>query len=79
MVLMQTNLTNLEKIAIDPLGTLYVADTENHRIQKWYNGASEGETVAGGKGGGAGLHQLDTPYGIATRHRRLSICLRNFQ
>ena len=53
------------KITLDPLGSIYIADTKNHRIQKWYNDAKEGETFAGGNGPGDSLNQLDTPYGIA--------------
>ena len=40
-------------IALDASGNLYIADTENHRIQKWAPGASEGETVAGGNADGS--------------------------
>ncbi|MBC8298965.1 MAG: NHL repeat-containing protein [Pelagibacterales bacterium] len=33
-------------IALDASGNLYIADTNNHRIQKWTPGATEGITVA---------------------------------
>lgn len=32
---------------MDTDGTLYIADSGNHRVQKWLNGASNGTTVAG--------------------------------
>jgi sugar lactone lactonase YvrE len=42
--------------------TLYVADTGNHRIQKWLPGATSGITVAGQSGvPGNGLNQLNSP------------------
>jgi sugar lactone lactonase YvrE len=42
--------------------TLYVADTYNHRIQKWLSGAINGTTVAGQTGvSGSGLNQLSYP------------------
>ncbi|CAF3979432.1 unnamed protein product [Adineta steineri] len=42
--------------------TLYVADTNNHRIQKWLYGASSGTTVAGQSGvSGNALNQLNSP------------------
>jgi sugar lactone lactonase YvrE len=42
--------------------TLYVADTYNHRIQKWLSGAINGTTVAGQTGvSGSGLNQLFYP------------------
>ncbi|CAF3543819.1 unnamed protein product [Rotaria sp. Silwood2] len=41
---------------------IYVADTWNHRIQKWMPGATSGKTVAGQTGiSGARLNQLAVP------------------
>ncbi|MFL2996098.1 MAG: thrombospondin type 3 repeat-containing protein, partial [Cytophagales bacterium] len=51
-------------IALDASGNLYIADKDNHRIQKWEPGASEGTTVAGGNGIGSSANQLDEPYHI---------------
>lgn len=48
-------------VFIDSNNTLYVTDTQNHRIQKWLSGATEGITIAGGNGAGSGLNQLNTP------------------
>ena len=49
---------------MDLSGNVYVADTYNHRIQKWTPGATSGITVAGGNGQGAAANQLDNPYGV---------------
>ena len=49
-------------IVLDASGNLYIADTENHRIQKWAPGASEGTTVAGGNSYGSAANQLKNPY-----------------
>ncbi|CAF1048765.1 unnamed protein product [Adineta steineri] len=47
-------------------GTIYVADTNNHRIQRWLVGANEGNTIVGISGSaGAGLNQLNQPAGVA--------------
>eukprot|EP00928_Gymnodinium_smaydae_P003691 TRINITY_DN11303_c0_g1_i1.p1 TRINITY_DN11303_c0_g1~~TRINITY_DN11303_c0_g1_i1.p1 ORF type:complete len:664 (-),score=160.70 TRINITY_DN11303_c0_g1_i1:91-2082(-) len=43
---------------------VYVADTGNHRVQRWDPGAREGVTVAGGRGCGAGSDQLSHPGGV---------------
>ncbi|CAF4061871.1 unnamed protein product [Adineta steineri] len=44
---------------------LYVADSNNHRIQRFRLGISmNGTTVAGGNGQGSASNQLDTPYGM---------------
>ncbi|CAF1025762.1 unnamed protein product [Adineta steineri] len=55
-----------EGLFVDTSGsnTLYVADTKNHRIQKWLNGASNGTTVAGQQSGvsGSALNQLNYPF-----------------
>ena len=37
-------------IYVDPNKNIYVADTNNHRVQFWSNGASTGITVAGVNG-----------------------------
>jgi sugar lactone lactonase YvrE len=43
---------------IDDDQTIYIADTLNHRIMKWKNGAINGQIVAGGKGTGNRNHQM---------------------
>ena len=45
-------------------GTIYVADTYNHRIMSWASGASSGAVVAGGNGQGTSNTQLSSPYGF---------------
>jgi len=55
---------NPNSVVIDSSGNLYVADTSNHRVQKWASGATSGITVAGGNGSGSGANQLSSPYGI---------------
>ena len=53
-------------ISVDAItGSLYVADSQNHRIQKFQLDSIEGVTVAGGTSGGASLSQLRTPSGVA--------------
>ncbi len=37
---------------VDENQTVYVADRWNHRIVEWKKGATSGEVVAGGNGGG---------------------------
>lgn len=41
---------------VDKNFDLYIADTENHRIQKWKPGATSGITVAGGNGNAYSLN-----------------------
>ena len=43
---------------------LYIADTENHRIQRWTIGANSGTTVAGRGKAGTALSQLNSPYTV---------------
>ncbi len=46
---------------------LYIADVNNHRVQRFSLNNSfplNGTTVAGGNGAGLGSHQLNSPYGI---------------
>jgi hypothetical protein len=48
-------------ISVDVSGNVYVADVENHRVQKWAPGATTGITVAGGNGPGSAANQLNRP------------------
>ncbi len=41
--------------------SLYITDTQNHRIVRWDVGATQGITVAGGNGAGFNADQLNTP------------------
>ena len=51
-------------LAVDDDGTLYISDTENHRIVAWKAGATHGDVVAGGNGQGNGLNQLNQPKAV---------------
>mmetsp|Transcript_19602 Transcript_19602/g.42845 ORF Transcript_19602/g.42845 Transcript_19602/m.42845 type:complete len:370 (-) Transcript_19602:111-1220(-) len=53
-------------IALAPDGSLLVADTNNHRIQRFEAGSSSGTTVAGSESGlpGSGLGELNMPSGL---------------
>ncbi|CAF4873135.1 unnamed protein product, partial [Rotaria socialis] len=47
---------------VDDDQTVVIADTYNHRIMQWKSGVrTNGQVVAGGKGEGNGLHQLNHP------------------
>ncbi|CAF3894376.1 unnamed protein product [Rotaria sordida] len=51
-------------IFVDQQETVYVSDTDNHRVMKWNKGAKEGIVVAGGQGHGKTLTQLWNPNGL---------------
>jgi len=42
-----TMLRNPHRVALDPMGNMYIADANNHRIQFFYNGQLNGITIAG--------------------------------
>jgi sugar lactone lactonase YvrE len=48
-------------------GTIYVADTNNNRVQKWLVNGTVGVTVLGNTNGtyGSGANQLNGPYSVA--------------
>ena len=48
-------------LCLDDDTTLIVADTSNHRIIQWKLNDTNGQVVAGGKGAGNLLHQLNYP------------------
>jgi sugar lactone lactonase YvrE len=59
-------LNNPHGIYLDEYNSyLYIADTNNHRIQRYYLGATVNiTTVAGGNGPGSSSNQLNTPYAV---------------
>jgi uncharacterized protein (TIGR03437 family) len=62
--------SNIQGIAIDRLGNLYLSDTDNHRVRKVSGGviatiAGTGVAGFGGDGGSALTAQLNFPYGLA--------------
>lgn len=58
-------LNNPKAIYVDSFGTVYVADTDNHRIMKWKKNAENGTLVAGISGSaGTSAAQLSFPSGI---------------
>ncbi|CAF1110837.1 unnamed protein product [Rotaria sordida] len=49
---------------VDDDQTIYVADTDNHRIVEWKSGATNGTEVAGGNRAGNEAHQLNSPFDV---------------
>jgi gliding motility-associated-like protein len=49
---------------VDNIGTIYVTDFSNHRVQKWNYGATAGTTIAGTGVIGNAANQLYYPQGI---------------
>ncbi|CAF4553155.1 unnamed protein product, partial [Rotaria magnacalcarata] len=56
-----TQLYHPKGLFVDTLGTLYVADQENHRVMRWTQGAKEGTVIVGENGRGAGANQFNYP------------------
>ncbi|CAF1495857.1 unnamed protein product [Adineta steineri] len=55
-----------EDVYVDRHGSIYVLDTNNHRVQKFMNGTTHAITIAGLTGsGGCSLNQLYYPRGFA--------------
>ncbi|CAF1192952.1 unnamed protein product [Adineta ricciae] len=45
----------------DEQETVYIADTNNHRVMRWLKGATSGTLIAGGNGEGSSSDQLNYP------------------
>ncbi|CAF1381486.1 unnamed protein product [Adineta steineri] len=57
-----TQLNHPQDVYVDTVGTMYVSDHYNHRVQKYINGSTVGTTIAGITGsGGSSLNQLKHP------------------
>ncbi|CAF4723683.1 unnamed protein product, partial [Rotaria socialis] len=55
-----TQLYHPQGIFVDTLGTLYVADSVNHRVMRWTQGdKKQGTVIVGRNGQGAGANQFD--------------------
>lgn len=49
---------------VDTNGSIYIADSTNHRVVRWTSSNSTGVIVAGNGISGASLSQLNVPYGV---------------
>jgi len=66
-------------LALDPAtGTLYIADSGNHRVLSYLANASSGTVVAGGNGQGTGNTQLSSPSGICFNSSSNSLLIANY-
>ena len=63
-------------VYVDDDQTIYVADSDNHRIVEWKCGANNGQVVAGGNGIGNKNNQLHNPITVSvdTEKNNLIIC-----
>lgn len=59
-------------------GTLYIVDSNNHRVMKYTLGATTGTVAAGGNGPGLGNTQLAYPIGIYLNTLTNSLYITNF-
>ena len=49
---------------VDDDGSLFIADTDNHRIVQWQPNASQGDIIAGGEGPGDRIDQSSEPTAV---------------
>ncbi|CAF5155862.1 unnamed protein product [Rotaria sp. Silwood1] len=69
-----TQLNYPNGVVVDQLGTVYLADSWNHRIMRWPKGATQGSVIIGGNGYGAQSNQLAHPKGLSfDRHDNLYV------
>ncbi|CAF4241529.1 unnamed protein product [Rotaria magnacalcarata] len=58
--------------------TIIIADQSNHRIIEWKIGDTNGQVVAGGKGKGYGLNQLNSPTDVLIDKETNSLIICNY-
>ncbi|MBL8008948.1 MAG: hypothetical protein JNJ56_15630, partial [Ignavibacteria bacterium] len=59
---------------VDTLGTLYVADSGNHRVMCWTQGAQQGTVIVDENGEGDEANQFNRPVGLSfDRHGNLYV------
>jgi DNA-binding beta-propeller fold protein YncE len=54
-----------QRVIVDQLGQIYVADQINDRVMHWFQGAREGTILVGGNGRGQNSNQLYGPTGLS--------------
>ncbi len=54
-----------KRMVLDKCGNMYIADSYNHRVQKFAIGSTVGVTVAGGNGNGSAANQLSYPTDVS--------------
>ncbi|CAF1165482.1 unnamed protein product [Rotaria sp. Silwood1] len=52
-------------VVVDHMGTVYVADRNNHRVMRWLKDSKSGSVIIGGQGWGNRTTQLRTPRDLA--------------
>ncbi|CAF5089212.1 unnamed protein product, partial [Rotaria sp. Silwood1] len=60
-----TQLSFPNGLFVDMLGTIYVADSGNHRVMRWPKGAKQGTVIVGGNGEGAEANQFNLPVDLS--------------
>ena len=60
-----TQLNNPTGVIVDNMGTVYVADSKNHRVMRWFPGEAQGTIIAGGAGFGRAANQLNEPVALS--------------
>ncbi|CAF4868946.1 unnamed protein product [Rotaria sp. Silwood1] len=60
---------------VDDNQTIYITDTDNHRIIEWKYGAESGKVVAGGNGGGNESNLLNGPWDVIVDKARDSLII----
>ncbi|CAF5099166.1 unnamed protein product, partial [Rotaria sp. Silwood1] len=60
-----TQLSSPQGVIVDQLGTVYMADSGNHRIIRWPKETTQGSVVVGENGPGAQSNQLNCPIGLS--------------
>ncbi|CAF1953705.1 unnamed protein product [Rotaria magnacalcarata] len=68
-------LNHPQGLFVDTLGTLYVADSRNHRVMRWTQGDNkQGTVIVGRNDAGAGANQFNVPTGLSfDRHGNLYV------
>ena len=59
-------------------GTIYIADSANHRIMSYLQNAASGTVAAGGNGAGTGSTQLNSPYSVCFDSTSNSLIIANY-
>jgi DNA-binding beta-propeller fold protein YncE len=58
-------LSNPRGLAVDHLGNVYVADSDNQRVVRYLNGSKKGSILVGGNGPGKEPNQFNGLRGLA--------------
>ena len=60
-------------MVVDQSGTVYVTDSNNNSVMRWFKDSKSGSVIIGGRGGGSGINQLSDPNDLTFDRQKVRV------